>query len=75
MLELGCTKIRQSPYTPDIAPSDCHLLRSMDQFIYGRRFAEVDEVTTVVYDICRSKPTELHRDVNQSVHEKRRNLI
>ncbi|VDP04123.1 unnamed protein product [Heligmosomoides polygyrus] len=53
----------QPPYTPDIAPSDCHLLRSMDHFFHGRLFVEVDEVTAVIPDFFRSKPIKFYRDV------------
>ncbi|VDO19115.1 unnamed protein product [Heligmosomoides polygyrus] len=47
----------------------------MDHFIYGRRFAEVDEVTAVVHDFIRSKPTKFYGDITHSVHEKRKKLI
>uniref|UniRef100_A0A8L8JUP5 Pyruvate kinase n=1 Tax=Heligmosomoides polygyrus TaxID=6339 RepID=A0A8L8JUP5_HELPZ len=73
--ELGWTKIKQPPYAPDIAPSDCHLLRSMDHFLYGRHFTEIDEVTVVVHDFIRSKPTKFYRDVNHSLREKRKKVI
>ncbi|VDO69774.1 unnamed protein product [Heligmosomoides polygyrus] len=57
---------QQPPYTQDIAPYHCHLLRSMDHFLHGKRFAAVDEVTAVMHVFVRSKPTRFHRDVIHS---------
>ncbi|VDO18798.1 unnamed protein product [Heligmosomoides polygyrus] len=73
--ELNCSKIKQPPYTTDTASPDCHLLRSVDHFLHGRRIAEVDEVSAVVHDFCRSKPAEFYRDVVHSVYEERKKLV
>ncbi|VDO77143.1 unnamed protein product [Heligmosomoides polygyrus] len=74
-LGVGLDQNQASTIYPDIAPSDCHLLRSMDHFIYGRHFAEIDEFTAVVHDFFRSKPTKFYEDVIHSVYEKRKKLI
>lgn len=73
--ELGWTKINQPPYSPDIAPSDYHLFRSMDHFLRGRRFTEVDEVRAALVDFFASKPTKFYADGILSMREKWKKVI
>jgi histone-lysine N-methyltransferase SETMAR len=38
------------PYSPDIAPSDYHLFRSLKNFLRGKRFTEDAEVEQAIRD-------------------------
>lgn len=73
--ELGWTKLQQPPYSPDIAPSDYHLFRSMDHFLRGRRFTELDEVRTALDDFFASKPTKFYTDGIRSMRDKWKKVL
>jgi histone-lysine N-methyltransferase SETMAR len=45
-------------YSPDIAPSDYGLFRSMQHFLRGRRFESFDEVEEACWEFFDSKPAE-----------------
>ena len=42
--ELGLEQVTQQPYSPDLAPSDYHLFRSLEHSLRGKRFINVDQV-------------------------------
>ena len=43
--ELGGIELLSPPaYSPDFAPSDCHVLRSISQFLHGRNFENLETV-------------------------------
>jgi histone-lysine N-methyltransferase SETMAR len=73
--ELGWTKINQPPYSPDIAPSDYHLFRSMDHFLRDRHFTENDQVRAALEDFFRSKPSKFYTDGIRSMREKWKKVI
>ena len=45
-------------YSPDLAPSDNHLSRSMAQCILGRNFSNIEEVEIDVQEFFASKSKE-----------------
>ena len=45
-------------YSPDLAPSDFHLFRSLAHFLRGRKFSDEEEVKTAIADFFASKPAE-----------------
>jgi len=73
--ELGWTKINQPPYSPDIAPSDYHLFRSMEHFLRGRRFTEDGQVRAALDDFFKSKSTKFYTDGIRSMREKWKKVI
>lgn len=42
--ELDFELLPHPAYSPDLAPSDYHLFRSMAHFLRGRRFAKIEDV-------------------------------
>ena len=49
------TVLPQPPYSPDIAPSDYHLFRSLKNFLRGKRFKNDEQVEAAVSDYFESK--------------------
>ena len=45
-------------YSPDIAPSDYGLFRSMKHFLCGKRFENIEEVEAACREFFASKPKE-----------------
>ena len=40
----GIELLPHPPYSPDLAPSDYYLFRSMAHFIRGRQFKDIEDV-------------------------------
>lgn len=60
--ELGCIKVLPHPaYSPDIAPSDYHMFRSMAHFLRGRRFETLDNVEIGIQEFFASKSPDWYR--------------
>ncbi|GFT13461.1 histone-lysine N-methyltransferase SETMAR [Trichonephila clavipes] len=47
VLSFGWEQIDHPPYSPDLAPSDFHLFRYLNEFLGGKRFDTADEVKEV----------------------------
>ncbi|WKY12319.1 hypothetical protein Q1695_003698 [Nippostrongylus brasiliensis] len=56
--ELGIELLPHPPYSPDLAPSDYHVFRSMQSFLAGKKFNNRDEVKNGVESFLLSKPPE-----------------
>jgi histone-lysine N-methyltransferase SETMAR len=55
--ELGWELMEHPPYSPDIAPSDFHLFRSLQNFLSGAKFRSAEETKNAVSDFfCSKKP-------------------
>ena len=53
---LGWNIILHPPYSPDIAPTDFHLFRSMQSFLDGKEFENDEEVKSAIFTFFASKP-------------------
>jgi histone-lysine N-methyltransferase SETMAR len=53
--DLGWDLVSHPPYSPDLAPSDFHLFRSLKNFLRGRRFRFDHEVDFAVEEFFASK--------------------
>ncbi|EFN77243.1 hypothetical protein EAI_08547, partial [Harpegnathos saltator] len=49
------------PYSPDLAPSDYHLFRSMAHGLAGQHLANFDEVQNWLDELFRSKDASFYR--------------
>jgi histone-lysine N-methyltransferase SETMAR len=59
--ELGREVLSHPPYSPDLAPSDYHLFRSMEHFLRGREFEDIDQVETACQEFFNSKEPIFYR--------------
>jgi histone-lysine N-methyltransferase SETMAR len=59
--ELGWEVLSHPPYSPDLAPSDYHLFRSMEHFLRGREFEDIDQVETACQEFFNSKEPIFYR--------------
>lgn len=57
----GMEVLPHPAYSPDLAPSDFHLFRSMAHFLRGRTFDSVEEVENGCREFFESKPPEWYR--------------
>ena len=53
--ELEWELLPHPAYSPDVAPSDYHLFRSMEHFLRGRRFSKIEDVETGCREFFASK--------------------
>jgi histone-lysine N-methyltransferase SETMAR len=54
--ELGWEVVlSHTPYSPDLAPSDYHLFRSMEHFLREREFEDIDQVEAAYQEFFNSK--------------------
>lgn len=59
--ELGWELLNHPAYSPDLAPSDYHLFRSIEHFLRGRRFNDDGQVEIAVRQFFESKPDQWYR--------------
>ena len=57
----GIKLLPHPPYSPDLAPSEHYLFRSMAHFLRGRQFKDVKDVKIGVQACIDSKPKEWFR--------------
>lgn len=60
--EFGWELLPHPPYSPDIAPSDFHLFRSMQHFLKGREFKDKGAIEKALEDFFGSKNEKFFRD-------------
>ena len=61
----GWTVIPHLPYSPDLAPSGCHLFGPMTEGLRGNRHGSDNEVKTAVLNWLRHQPAEFY---NTGIH-------
>jgi hypothetical protein len=57
----GVETLSHPPYSPDLAPCDYHLFRSMAHFLRGRRFNNVAELENGIREFFASKDREFYQ--------------
>lgn len=75
LLELQWEVLLHPPYSPDIAPSDYHLFRSLDNAIQGQQFADEVELNEWLANFFASKPREFYRDGIYGLPERWQKII
>lgn len=66
----GVELLPHPAYSPDLAPSDYHLFRSMAHFLRGRRFETVDDVEEGCRQFFASKDKDWYRRGIQQLVER-----
>ena len=49
------------PYSPDLAPSDCHLFRSLSHFLDGKKFESKDQVKIFLKNFFEKKEKKFYK--------------
>jgi [histone H3]-lysine36 N-dimethyltransferase SETMAR len=59
---LGWEVLPYPPYSPDIAPSDYHLFRSLQYVLNNEMFKNIDDIRTFVSKFFDSKPVSFYKE-------------
>lgn len=73
--ELGWGVLLHPPYSPDLAPSDYHLFRSMQNFLDGKKYADKTAAENGVSEFFESKPQKFYTDGIMKLTEKWQKVI
>lgn len=73
--ELGWDRVDHPPYSPDLAPSDFHLFRSLEHFLRGKQFESFEEVSEAVEEFFGSKDANFYRRGIMKLSEKWQEVI
>lgn len=73
--ELGWQRLDHPPYSPDLAPSDFHLFRSLQHFLKGKRFDDIDEMQESLEEFFDSKDVDFYRRGIEKLPEKWQEVI
>jgi histone-lysine N-methyltransferase SETMAR len=73
--ELGWEVLPHPPYSPDIAPSDYHLFRSLEHSLAGKKFQNVDEVKNHLESFFSSKKPEFFKRGIESLETRWQSVI
>ena len=75
ILNLGWEVLLHAVYSPDLAPSDYHLFRSMQHALKNSRFQTLDDVWKFVDDFIASKSARFFRDGIRMLSDRWRKVI
>ncbi len=73
--ELDWKVLPHAPYSPDLAPTDYHLFRSMQHKLRDEQFKNVEEVKKWVEDYFGSQPAEFFHSGITKLRERWRKTI
>ncbi|WKY10318.1 hypothetical protein Q1695_002566 [Nippostrongylus brasiliensis] len=72
---LGWEVISHPPYSPDLAPTDYHLFRSLAHFLEGKRYDDRAALEIDLRHFFESKPPEFYRNGIHSLPNRWRTVI
>ena len=75
LLELGWTVVPHPPYSPDLAPSDYHLFRSLANHLQERKFDNEDALKLALETFFSQKSTAFYERGILSLPERWRQVI
>lgn len=61
LLEIGWTTLPHPPYSPDMAPTDYHLFRSLSHFLDGQSFTDEDHLKSVLQTFFDNKSPDFYK--------------
>jgi transposase len=61
LADFGWEVLEHPPYSPDLAPSDYHLFRSMEHFLRGKKFQSVAEIEQDLQNFFNTKNRQFCR--------------
>jgi len=59
--DLGWTSLEHPPYSPDLAPTDFHLFRSLQHFLAGKAFETPEEIRSAMGEFFNGKTERFYR--------------
>ena len=68
--QTGFIELNHPAYSPDIAPSDCHLLSNLKKFFHNKNFSSDDEAVTTIEDYLTDLNSEFFCKGIQSLHDR-----
>jgi len=75
LLEFGWEVLPHPPYSPDLAPTDYYLFRSLSNHLQDRSFDDIVDVKTCLTEFFASKPREFYSKGIHSLHERWQTVI
>jgi histone-lysine N-methyltransferase SETMAR len=73
--ELGWELLPHPTYSPDIAASDYHLFRSIQNYLNRKKFNNTDEVNSAISEFFASKPPQFYRNGIEKLPKRWSNVI
>lgn len=73
--ELGWEPLEHAPYSPDMAPSDFYLFRSLEHWLRGKKFNTIEEMRESLTEFFDSKDREWYRHGIQRLEEQWQKVI
>lgn len=73
--DLGWDLLPHPAYSPDIAPSDYHLFRSLRGFLQGKKFANIEVIETALNQFFASKPRSFYDQGIKNLVQKWQDVI
>ena len=74
IMDFGKSVLLYTPYSTDVAPSDIHLFRSLQNPVNDKNFSQEDQVKTFMENLLGLKPTEFYLRGNNKLLDKLREV-
>lgn len=75
LLELGWTTLVHPPYSPDLAPTDYHLYRSLSDHFREKKFEDEDSIKTELANFFASQPAQFYERGILSLPDRWRQVV
>ena len=73
--DLGWTTLGHPPYSPDLAPSDYHLFRSLQHYLAGKTFENSEEIHGAISGFFNAKTEVFYRSGIEKLPERWRAVV